>query len=363
MKLINFVTMNLLPIMKKESLQLLRDRYTVVLILLCPILYMLIFSLTTTIDINRIKVAAFAPASMRHEVAGHMAAVMGNPLFEYVGMLGSLDEGRDMMIGDRINAILVFPAGFGAGDDRIQILTDAANPFIGATAGSYLSSALSKAGGASVGISVKMLHNPGLLSIFFFGPGFICYAMLYFIIVMVAASFAKEKETGTVYSLVASPAGNWEILAGKSIPFIAVGVIIFFCCLAVGHWVLGIPMAGPVTGVLALVIVFLITTVLLGIAISTFADSQANAIVLTSSAIALPVVYFCGIYSPVENMPEWAQQVSKVFYVSWFMDALRKMMIEGQSLLSVWRDVAWLSASAVLFALIDHFRMKSTWLG
>ncbi len=355
--------MHLLPIIKKEFLQLIRDRYTIILILFAPVLYMLIFSLTTTIDINRIKVAAFAP-NASEETRSFIERINHNPLFEYKGMIANLEEGRNMMIRDRLNAILVFPSAFGSGESGIQILTDATNPFIGSTAGSYLSSALTEYEDSSVGVSVKMLHNPGLLSVFFFGPGFMCYAMLYFVIILVAASFAKEKETGTIYSIVASPAHKWEMLSGKSIPYVIIGFVIFLCCFAAGHWGLEIPLKGRFIDLSVLVLLFIITTILLGAAISTFSDSQTNAIVLVSSIITLPVAYFCGIYSPVENMPQWAQEVSKAFYISWFMDAFRKIMIEGQSLFAVWKDILCIGVSTVIFAFLDHHRMKNNvWLG
>ncbi|MCQ2066185.1 MAG: ABC transporter permease [Bacteroidaceae bacterium] len=356
-------------IFKKEWLHIIRDIRTFILVMLMPLLLCNLLSLVFSTDIKDISVAVCMPESSPRamEIVGKL---QNNPAFRFRGFVASAAEGEKLMKSDRLDAILIFHPDFDRiyekidnGDSDftppIEILVDASNCVTGNAAAMYIRSAVGHPQSASDIISEKMLYNPGLLSAYTFQPGIMAYVCVFLCAVLSAVSLVREMESGTVDALRTAPVTRYETIVGKLLPYLIIGIVSTALAMLSGMLLHGIPMRGSISAIILLTMLYIITSLLLGLMISLFCTNQTNAYVISLAVVSLPVLYFGGIIVPVENLPDWGRHISDLLYVRWYTDAIRKLMIQGVGWSQVLRETLNISYTTMLLLVSCIFKLKT----
>ena len=175
---------------------------------------------------------------------------------------------------------------------------------------------------------------------------------------MTSISLTREKELGTMEVLLASPMKPAQIILAKVIPYIALAFGIAMIVLVLGYFVFGVPIRGNFGLLLFEILLFILTTLSLGIFISTVAQTQQVALLLSLMVLLLPTIILSGFIFPVENMPRILQWISMIIPAKWFIIIIKGIMLKGLGLGSIWKETLVILLFASLFILISVKKFK-----
>lgn len=349
---------SLLTITRKEWRHILRSKGTFFIVLIMPVFLSFAYSLILHTDVRAVKVVAVVP---HHSEASRslIARFENNPVFRFKGYVDDLAQAEKMMRINKVNAAIVLAPDFEQ-SHSVQIATDVSNCTMGSAASIYIRAVVDAelSDGSEELISYKMLYNPRLISAYSFQPGIIAFVILLVVLVLTSSSLVREKEYGTIDSVTLSPVALNVFYLGKSIPYSVLGLLVGGITLAVGVLVTEIPVRGSYLVIFLITALYIFTTMRLGVYIALVTSSQADAFIISWGGITLPVMYFGGVFVPVDNLPEWGQVISDLFYVRWYVDALRKLLIQGVDAVYVVKEVLLMSISTMAVTLACHFKLK-----
>ena len=177
---------------------------------------------------------------------------------------------------------------------------------------------------------------------------------------MTSVSIVREKETGTMEVLLVSPVRPIWIIFAKMIPYFLLSCVNLVVILVLARYVLGVPMSGSMVGLVGLSLLYLVLSLALGLFISTMANTQVTAMLISGMVLMLPIIMLSGMLFPVENMPGILQALSCIVPARWYIDAVRKLMIGGRPFAEVWQQACILFAmTAVLVGVaLKRFHAK-----
>ena len=346
-----------LQFVKKETLHILRDRRTMLVVLLMPVVQILLFGFAISTEVNNIEFFAVAP-HRTEAVRQQIERMNANPYFTFKGYIGQPDIDKVLRSG-RAAAVVVFARDYdrlieGVAPDRldeaaVQFVLDASNPNNAGTGLTYLQSAFGSGGSAAVmAPAVRVLYNPQMKSSYNFVPGIMGLIFILICAMMTSVSIVREKESGTMEVLLVSPVRPIWIISAKMIPYFLLSCMNLAVILLLAHYVLGVPMSGSVVGLVAFSLLYLLLSLALGLFISTVSHTQVVAIIISGMLLMLPVIMLSGMLFPVENMPGILQALSCIVPARWYIEAVRKMMIAGLPLSAVWQECCILLAMTVV---------------
>jgi ABC-2 type transport system permease protein len=184
-----------------------------------------------------------------------------------------------------------------------------------------------------------MLYNPELKGVFMFIPGTMTVILMLVSAMMTSISIAREKEMGTMEVLLVSPLKPVQVVAGKVLPYILLSSINATVILLLGYFVFKMPMQGSLLALMATTLLFIITTLSLGILISTVAHTQQMAMMMSLMGLMLPTIMLSGFVFPVDSMPWPLQVISNIIPAKWFILILKGLMLKGVSITYLWKEV------------------------
>jgi ABC-2 type transport system permease protein len=290
--------------------------------------------------------------------------------FVVVGLAGSTDEiDRWLERGDAWMALSI-PAGYeralGRGQSTtIQVVADGTDSNSTNVALGYARALLAgyaqelgatARGGAPpqplVSAAVRVWFNPDLESRDFMIPGIVALLLLVVTTNMSAMAIVREKELGTLEQLSVTPLARWELIAGKLLPYALIGVIDVVLVLVVAIWWFEVPMRGSLPLLFAMSLVYLLSTLGLGLFVSTISATQQQAMMTSTFFFLTPMIYLSGFIFPIENMPVWIQPATYLIPLRYFLVILRGLFLKGVGLETFWPDALALFAwGAVVLAL------------
>ncbi len=358
----------------KEILHIQRDPRTLVLALVMPVVMLLLFGYGVSFDIDHVRLAV--SDLDRTEASRRLAlAYTENGEFEAVGRADP-DQADTLFRRHGARAILVIPLGYAkdlerGGPARAQLLLDAADPV---TANQVLTKsdaiALSEgrraAGVAGLSaapplqVKVSTRYNPEVRSAVYIVPGLAAYLMAITAVLLTALTVAGEWERGSMEQLFASPVTRLEIVLGKLLPYLGIGLIQLLLILGVGTNVFDVPVLGNPLLVLLAGFLFLAGMLGQGLFISVVARNQLVATQAGALSSLLPSLLLSGMLVPIENMPAPLRAISRIIPARYLVDALRQVLLKGNGLASIWEDlVAMLLFAVVIVALATRrFRRR-----
>ena len=340
---------NFLSFVKKESLHILRDRRTMLIVVLIPVVLMVLFGFAISTEVNNIKVAAVAP-DRTDGVRDAVERLARNDYFTFCGYTDnrSIDG---LLRSGKADAVVVFAADFDRrmqlaasglpSTPAIQLVLDASNVNTAGAATAYLQGVLLGAETQQSLFETRMLFNPQMKSAFNFVPGIMGLIFILVCAMMTSVSIVREKEAGTMEVLLVSPVRPFKII-------FAISCSVLILILLLARYLLGVPMSGGVAGIFSLSLLYLVLSLSLGLLVSTIARTQVAALLISAMVMMIPILMLSGMLFPIENLPKFFQAVSLLIPARWYIDAVRKMMIQGASVVEVWQDCAILFCMTLL---------------
>ena len=312
----------LIAFTRKEVWHILRDKQTMLVVLLIPVVLMLLFGYAISTEVNNIEVAVVIQhrsESIRQQVS----RLENNPAVELLGVISESEIDRTLRSG-KAAAVVCF-----ADDGAIQILTDASNTNTAAAVSATLQGILSGDSALAMAPEVRLLYNPQMKSSYNFVPGIMGMIFLLICAMMTSVSIVREKEKGSMEVLLVSPVKPLNIMLAKLIPYFLLSCINLATILLLAKFVLGVPMTGSIIAIIGISLLYLALALALGLFISNVAQTQLVALIMSAMLLMLPVIMLSGMMFPIENMPRILRPLSALVPARWYIDAMRKLMIEG----------------------------------
>jgi ABC-2 type transport system permease protein len=285
--------------------------------------------------------------------------------------VASHDEVIAAIDGGRAKVGIVIPAGFGADLGRsvaqALVVIDGSDPGVARSALSAATTAsqtyavellgrsVSRRGGGVVqtpiDLRTRLLYNPNMRSVDFMVPGILGLIMQTQTLLLTAFAVVRERERGTMEQLLVTPIRPWELLLGKITPYVVFALLNIAMILTIGVFWFGVPFKGSLLLLLALSMLFLFSSLGLGLLISTVATTQLQAQQL-SALILLPSLLLSGYIFPRESMPRLIRDIGALFPLTYFLQIVRGIILKGVGLSFLSRDVAPLAVfSLVVFGI------------
>lgn len=332
-----------------------------------PLMMLFLFGYAVNTDVSEIKTAVWnqSPSAYSRELVSQLE---NTRIFQVTAYPGSYSELEAMLDDGSARAALVIPPDYSRKRDRqeraeVQLLIDGSDPNIARTASAnaqliiqnnsmtILEERMQKQGmgplDPAVELDTRVLFNPNMESIVFNIPGLIGLIMQNVTMILTAFSLVREKERGTMEQLIVTPIRPLELLLGKITPYVFIGFFSFCLVLLLGSTWFGVPVKGSVPLLVALSVLFLLTTLTLGIFISTVAKTQLQAMQI-AFAFILPSVLLSGFMFPRETMPVVIQWLGGIVPLTYFLEILRGIFLKGIGLEALWRE----AIGMVLFFLL-----------
>lgn len=326
-----------LSFVKKETLHILRDPRTMLIVLLVPVIQMLLFGFAISTEVNNIDVAVVT--SHRTEaVRQAVERIAANPYMTFKGSVSGREIDKVLRTGGA-DVVVVFADDYdrqlaavetgGAAETAVQLVFDASNTNMATAGAGYLQNILTADLQTAGMPETHLLFNPQMKSAYNFVPGIMGLIFILICAMMTSVSIVREKETGTMEMLLVSPVRPIWIVFAKMIPYFTLSCINLATILLLARFVLDVPMSGNLAGLVGLSLLYLVLALALGLFISTLAKRQATALIISAMLMMMPVVLLSGMAFPIENMPGVLQAVTYVVPARWYIEAVRKLMIEG----------------------------------
>ena len=350
-----------LGFVRKESLHLLRDRQTLGILLLFPVVQVLIFGFAVRTDVREIAIAIVDPTPdpATLELRERIAA---SDRFDVVRVTTTSRELDRRFREGTVRQALVLPPDterrIGRGDSLpIQLLTDGSDPNTGGIMQGYATAIVERwhgdmvpqGGALRIVAQLRMRYNPTLESAFLFVPGLVAFVLTIVSALMTAISISREKETGTMEMLLVSPIRPLAIVAGKVIPYIVLGFVSVLLVLVAARTVFSVPLRGSLVLLLAESGLYILTALALGVVIASKAPNQRTAMLGALAGLLLPTMILSGFIFPIDSLPRPLQLLSYVVPARWFLTIVRGIMLKGAGLATLWQETLVLVGMTLLF--------------
>lgn len=361
------------PMVWKEFIQMRRDRLTLAMMTALPAIQLVLFGYAVQTEVRNIPTVVL-DESRTAESRALAQTVMNTGNFDFRGEVGSYAEIRRLIERNDARAALVIPPDFQRlvkrGEPaRAQMIVDAADPQSSSAAlsAAQLAAAIRSqtilAGGRAftpaVDLRVRPLYNPEQRSAVFIVPGIVGVLLTITMTLITSTAIVRERERGTLEQLVVTPIDKTSLMLGKLIPFVLVGYVQMTVVLALGWLIFDIPLRGSLALLYAMTFFFITASLGVGLLISTFARSQAQAMQL-SFFFMLPNILLSGYIFPRMAMPEPAQWVGLALPLTYFLDVLRGILMKGVGAGALWTQTATLALFSVLLLAVSVRKFSKT---
>jgi ABC-2 type transport system permease protein len=349
-----------LHMVRKELIELRQDPRLFGLVIMAPILQLTLLGYAATTDVRDVPLVV-VDADRTSESRELISRFDASQNFVVIESLSSLDEVPAWLDEGRAWMALSIPADYGerlrAGQPvAVQVVADGTDAsstnvalgYAGTLVASYgrERAAASGRGRATPLISaeVRVWYNPELESRDFMIPGILALLLLVITTNLSSMAIVREKELGTLEQLNVTPLARWQLIVGKLLPYAIIGMLDVLLVVAVAVFWFEIPVRGSLALLLGISLVYLISTLGLGLFVSTISSTQQQAMMTTTFFFLLPMVFLSGFVFPIENMPEWIQPITYLIPLRYFLVIVRGIFLKGVGLETFWPDALSLLA-------------------
>lgn len=361
----------LLSFIRKEFYHILRDKTTMMILLLMPIIQIILFGFALTTEVKDTQVAVLVPTN--DEASSRIIDKLNaSAYFDVVARIHTTDEIQPVFRDAKAKLVVVFEDHFGEklrhnGTAHIQLLADATDPNAATSFTFYASNIINSYQQELMGENknpyqitpeVKMLFNPQMKSSFNFVPGVLGMIMLLICAMMTSIAIVREKEMGTMEILLVSPMKPIYIILSKITPYFVLSCVNFATIMLLSVFVLGVPIAGNFMSLVAVSLLYIFVSLSFGLLVSTITHSQQAAMLVSGMGLMIPVMLLSGMMFPIENMPLPLQLLSNIVPAKWYIRAVKAIMIEGLGITSVLKEVGVLCLMGVILVSISLKKFK-----
>ncbi len=362
-----------LAFVKKEFYHIMRDKRTLFILLGMPIMQIIIFGFALTNEVKNSRIAILdnskdaATSSVINELEASRYFDIQQNIHSYDDIERTFQEGM-------VKMAVVFPPGFAEDlqhqhKAQVQLVADASDPNVASTLTNYATAVLKDYQGRitdekelpyTIDTETRMLYNPQLKGVYNFVPGVMAMVLMLVCTLMTAITVVREKETGTMEILLASPIQPLKIIVAKAVPYLLLSVVNVASILLLSVFVLDVPVNGSLLLLVFESILFTLTCLAFGLVISASTGSQQTAMFISLVGMFLPTVMLSGFMFPIENMPVPLQVLSNIVPAKWYYQIVKNVMIKGVGFSGIWVETLVLTGMMffLLAVAIKKFKIR-----
>ncbi|WP_299213361.1 ABC transporter permease [uncultured Aquimarina sp.] len=358
-------------LIQKEFIQILRDKTLLPMMTVLPIIQLILLSIAASNEVKNVRLAIVDKdqSEMSRQLSNKVVA---NDRFSIVAAPFNNNQAMDLMQADKVDIILEVPQNFEKefyrGEaPKLQMLVNAINGQQATIGSGYLSSIIGSLNqeivlnepvlfnsnsnnnsNATIIVSNNTWYNPELKYPHFMAPGILAELTALLTIILSAMNIVKEREVGTIEQINVTPIKKWQLIVGKLIPFLCIGMFVLTVGLTVAKLVFDIPMRGSLLLIYGYGFVNIICVLGLGLLISNFANTQQQAIFIAFFFVMI-FILMCGLFTPIDSMPTWAQYFTIPNPLAHFISVTRKVLLKGSGFMDVKLEFFYTFILAIIF--------------
>ena len=358
---------------RKEFRHVLRDKRSLIILLGMPVMMMMLFGFALSNEVKNSNIGVL-DFSQDESTIFLINRFEQSRYFAITKRLKREVEINESFRKGELKMVVIFPPDFRKNllhdnHTQIRMIGDATDPNTSNIMINYASAIVRDYQNELLGVQkmpyrieleTSMLYNPKLTSTFNFVPGVMTLILMILGAMMTSVSIVKEKERGTMEILLVSPMRPLMVVLTKAIPYLILCFIDVLLILLLAYTVLDMPMRGNIGLLLAENILFIFTTLSLGLLISNIVDKQQTAMFISLVGLLMPSLIFTGFMFPLENMPLPMQIISNIIPTKWYYSIISSIMVKGLGFEFVWKQTLILVGMTVLFlgVAIKKFKIR-----
>jgi ABC-2 type transport system permease protein len=359
----------------KELRQVRRDPFSLAMLVGLPAFMLVVYGFALNFDVRHVRLAV--QDLDRSAASRDLVASLTNSTYFDLVDTPAAGVDLDALVERRVaRAVLVIPVGYGrdlaaARTAPVQLLLDGADSTTATTVLGYARAlvaeqnvaiqAAGRRGGARgrppVVFEPRVLFNPELESTQFLVPGLIGFLLMLTAVLSTALSVVREKEGGTMEQLRVAPLRTWELIVGKTLPYLAISLVATFIILLAARVLFGVVIRGPLLDLLGAVLLYLFAALAFGLFISTVADTQLLAFQAGLITSLLPAILLSGFIFQIRIMPGWLQVATYLVPARYFLVILRGIILKGEGLATYWPQVGALALYSLAVVALASARL------
>lgn len=332
----------------KETKHILRDKRTMLMLFGMPIVMMLLFGFAVTNDVRNVRIIVVMSNAdnATQQVADRLAA---SEYFTLTKVVATPNEAEKAIRDQKADMAIVFSQDFASKKSGYQLIVDGADPNMAQQWTTYANAVINNTEAKAV--NTKLLYNPQMKSTYNFVPAIMGTLLMLVCAMMTSISIVREKEKGTMEVLLVSPTKPLMIIVAKLVPYLVLAFTILSIILLMSSFVLGVPIKGSLFWIYVVSTIYILLALSLGILVSTIAETQLVALLISAMLLMMPVIMLSGMMFPIESMPKILQYISAIIPTRYYISAMRKLMIMGVGIEEVYFEVSVLIS--MLIALMS----------
>ena len=363
----------------KEFLQLKRDKRLFGIVFLAPILQLLFLGYAANLDLDNIKISVF---NQDKSVTSRklIESFESSGYFTVYSYTQSYNQISDEINHSKILLAIIIPDDFEKKIERkettpLQLIFDGSDGNKTSIALGYVQGIISKfskeimvqvsdKSGRKISVvgsvqpEIRVWYNPELKTRNFMVPSIAGLILLVITTILMAMAIVKEREIGTLEQIIVTPIKPYQLIIGKIIPFAILGFIDILLVNAVMVFWFGIVIEGNFIFLLFASLLFVLSTLGLGLFISTISKTQQQAMMVAQFGLMLPMIYLSGFAFPIESMPQWIQYITYLIPLRYFITILRGIILKGSGLIDLLPETIILFFIGVIILLLSALRFK-----
>ena len=329
----------------KETKHILRDKRTMLMLFGMPIVMMLLFGFAVTNDVRNVRIIVVMSNAdnATQQVADRLAA---SEYFTITKVVATPNEAEKAIRDQKADMAIVFSPDFASKKSGYQLIVDGADPNMAQQWTTYANAVINNTEAKAV--NTKLLYNPQMKSTYNFVPAIMGTLLMLVCAMMTSISIVREKEKGTMEVLLVSPTKPLMIIVAKLVPYLVLAFVILSIILLMSSFVLGVPIKGSLFWIYVVSTIYILLALSLGILVSTIAETQLVALLISAMLLMMPVIMLSGMMFPIESMPKILQYISAIIPTRYYISAMRKLMIMGVGIEQVYRETTILIGMLVV---------------
>ncbi|WP_179337808.1 ABC transporter permease [Winogradskyella ludwigii] len=347
---------------KKEFYHIFRDRRSLFILFGMPIAQIMLFGFAITNEINNVDIAILdhSKDTTTEEIINKISASKYFSINQFIERESDIET---IFKKGKVKAVLNFEKDFSKNlikDNKatVQIITDATDPNTANTISNYVNAILQqyqKELNKDITITyqiipqTRMVYNPELKSVYMFVPGVMTIILMLVSAMMTSISITREKELGTMEILLVSPIKPIQVIIGKVFPYIFLSIINAIVIVVLSIFIFKMPVQGSLFLLGFESVLFIITSLALGILISTISATQQTAMMISLMGLMLPVILLSGFIFPISSMPLPLQVISNIIPAKWFIIIIKGIMLKGVGIQFIWKETLILVGMTIFF--------------
>lgn len=362
----------LTALVRKETKQLIRDKSSLGIGLVLPVILILLFGYGLSFDLSQARVGVVVDQSSP-QINQALAGLNGSR-YLISQEFHNLPEAEQAIRDGKIDAILHFPSDFASqaqqGNAKVQLLLNGTSTTIATALEGYVAGALATAPSiqfdrsqilatsSAVNIEQRIWFNESGNSTWFLVPGLMVLILTLIGAFLTGLLIARERERGTLEALFVTPVRSFEIVLAKLIPYVVVGMIDIVICIVAAYFIFEVPMRGSLFSILSASFLYLVVSLLLGLTISGFAQSQFQASQIALLASFMPALMLSGFVFDTRNLPLVVQIISQLLPATHFMILIKTLFMGGDDWKLWFKECGFLLGYIVILICAVNFSLK-----